>query len=349
MGRLDFKALNNNKLFITGHTGFKGTWLGLLSRELGLETVGFALPPEPDSLYSSLGESSVDESIFSDIRNLDALNDAILKSEATILIHLAAQPLVLQSYDQPLETFETNIMGTANVLEAASNSPSMKSILVITTDKVYRNNNSGEKFVETNPLEGSDPYSASKVGVEAVSTAWRKMNRRGTKPKIIVARAGNVIGGGDLSKDRLIPDLIRGKMNNHPVVIRNSSATRPWQHVLDPLMGYLLYLNSSLSAEVPDALNFGPGERSKSVAEVLEISKQYFALSIKAKDGENIEKKEAVSLDLDSSLAFRSLNWVPRWTQDEAVKKTLDWWVGLLDRDETPLALCKRDITEFLE
>ena len=193
------------------------------------------------------------------------------------IIHLAAQPLVLKSYQDPLETFQTNCMGTANVLKAAFETPSVEIVLVITTDKVYRNDNSGRRFVESDPLEGKDPYSASKVAAEAVCAAWQQISKISGGPKVLVARAGNVIGGGDFAKDRLIPDVIRAVSLGNPIKIRNPLATRPWQHVLDPLIGYLKYMEHGL--ETPNAepsLNFGPLEPSLQVNAVLEIAKEYF-------------------------------------------------------------------------
>ncbi len=342
-----FRGLTGGRLFITGHTGFKGSWLGLLARELGIPTIGFALAPTENSLFRSLQTASVDESIIGDIRNTEELTKAVTSSGATTLVHLAAQPLVLDSYKRPFETFETNVMGTHNVLEVASRTPSIKTILVITTDKVYRNDNLGRRFIEDDPLEGSDPYSSSKVGAEAVTKAWQRINETTRGPKVIVARAGNVIGGGDLSKDRLIPDLIRGSVSGKAVGIRNRDATRPWQHVLDPLMGYLMYLERSLFERVPRALNFGPLENSLSVAELLDISKKYFQVELRF-EPRNEEMKEAIYLDLDSTLAKGSILWSPKWNQETAIEKTFDWWDKVLSKNRSQMEMCKEDIHLYL-
>ena len=347
MEHSQFQGLTRGRLFITGHTGFKGSWLGLLARELGIPTVGFSLTPEEDSLYQSLESSSVDESIIGDVRNKEELTKAVTSSGATVLVHLAAQPLVLESYERPFETFETNVMGTYNVLEAASQTPSIKTILIITTDKVYRNDNHGRRFIEDDALEGSDPYSSSKVGAEAVSRAWQKMNESLQGPKVIVARAGNVIGGGDLSRARLIPDLVRGRVSHKAVGIRNRDATRPWQHVLDPLMGYLMYLERSLFETVPRALNFGPFENSKSVSELLEISKKFFPVELHF-NSRSEKAKEAIYLDLDSSLAKGSIGWSPKWNQEVAIEMTFNWWNKVLSQSESRLEMCKQDIHLYL-
>jgi len=224
-------------IFITGHTGFKGSWLSLLLKQLGIEHFGYSLEAEEDSLYKRANLGKVSKGVVGDIRDLENLSKVIKNVRPSAIIHLAAQPLVLKSYQDPLETFQTNCIGTANVLKAAFESPSVEIVLVITTDKVYRNNNSGRRFVESDPLEGKDPYSASKVAAEAVCGAWQQMSKIAGGPKVLVARAGNVIGGGDFAKDRLIPDAIRALISEQNLLVRSPEATRPWQHVLDPLIG----------------------------------------------------------------------------------------------------------------
>ena len=264
-------------IFITGHTGFKGSWLSLLLNHLGIEHFGYSLEAEEDSLYRRANLERVSSGVVGDIRDLENLSKVIKDVRPSAVIHLAAQPLVLKSYQDPLETFNTNCIGTANVLKAAFETPSVEIVLVITTDKVYRNDNSGRRFVESDPLEGKDPYSASKVAAEAVCAAWQQMSKISGGPKVLVARAGNVIGGGDFAKDRLIPDAIRAITSEQNLLVRSPEATRPWQHVLDPLIGYLKYIESAQSSlSIEPALNFGPLEPSLRVDNVLEIAKEHF-------------------------------------------------------------------------
>jgi CDP-glucose 4,6-dehydratase len=266
---------------------------------------------------------------------------------------MAAQPLVLKSYENPRETFDVNVMGTVNVLDIAFKKDFVKVIIVVTTDKVYRNDNSGRAFIESDPLEGKDPYSASKVGTESVVAAWQQIAKVSGGPKVISVRAGNVIGGGDFAENRIVPDLVRGVMEGKSVEIRNPSSTRPWQHVLDPLWGYLLTLVETLNAKPIKSLNFSPREQSLSVAEVTEVSiASWEAIKVHTHSVElsgiesiHIESKE---LQLDSSLASELLNWRPKFTQQEAIVSTINWWKSLsLEKMSAP-DLIETDIKEFL-
>ena len=253
------KALSGPVL-ITGHTGFKGTWMTLLLEELGIETVGVSLPPTKDSLYGRLERKGAIKEEFVDIRDFKSLGNVVRELNPSAVFHMAAQPLVMESYKTPRETFETNVMGTANLLSAALAVRSIQAISVITTDKVYRNENTGRRFLESDPLAGKDPYSASKVGTEAVVSAWQQIVDVEGGPRIISVRAGNVIGGGDFAENRIIPDLVRGIISGKPVKIRNPRSTRPWQHVLDPLCGYVQSIEYSLSGGKTRQFNFGPIE-----------------------------------------------------------------------------------------
>lgn len=335
----------NGPIFITGHTGFKGSWLSLLLNHLGIEHFGYSLEAEQDSLYKRANLEKVSKGVVGDIRDLENLSKVIKDVRPSAVIHLAAQPLVLKSYQEPLETFQTNCIGTANVLTAALETPSVEIVLVITTDKVYRNNNSGRRFVESDPLEGKDPYSASKVAAEAVCAAWHQISKISGGPKVLVARAGNVIGGGDFAKDRLIPDAIRAIMSEQNLLVRSPEATRPWQHVLDPLIGYIKYIESAQSSlSIEPSLNFGPLEPSLRVDNVLEIAKEHFKERLKVTYKEANQEIESQTLELDPSCAIAKLGWRPQWNQEEAIDRTFMWWAKTLANPTNALGNCLEDI-----
>ena len=339
-------------LLLTGHTGFKGTWMAFLLEHLDVPVIGYSLPPEKDSLFDRAERTGAIPEVFADIRDYETLERFIDEHKPSTIIHMAAQPLVLKSYENPQETFDVNVMGTVNVLDIAFKKDFVKAIIIVTTDKVYRNDNSGRAFIESDPLEGKDPYSASKVGAEAVVSAWQQLTKVSGGPKVVSVRAGNVIGGGDFAENRIIPDLIRGAMSRKPVEIRNPKSTRPWQHVLDPLWGYLLTLVETLNAKPLKSLNFSPREQSLSVAEVVEVSiASWEAIkvqipNVKLSDIESIHV-ESKDLQLDSSLASDLLNWRPIFTQQEAIVSTINWWKSL-SLKKTPAAdLIESDIREF--
>jgi len=332
-------------IFITGHTGFKGSWLSLLLKQLGIDHFGYSLEAEEDSLYKRANLERVSSGVVGDIRDLENLSKVIKDVTPSVIIHLAAQPLVLKAYQEPLETFQTNCIGTADVLKAAFETPSVEIVLVITTDKVYRNNNSGKRFVESDPLEGKDPYSASKVAAEAVCAAWQQMSKISGGPRVLVARAGKKIGGGDFAKDRLIPDAIRAIMSEQNLLVRSPEATRPWQHVLDPLIGYLKYIEfaqSSLSGE--PSLNFGPLEPSLRVDNVLEIAKDHFEEKLKVIYKDTNQEIESQTLELDPSRAIAKLGWRPHWNQEEGIDRTFVWWAKTLANPTSALENCLEDI-----
>jgi len=336
-------------VFVTGDTGFKGSWLSLVLNELGIEHFGYSLQAEENSLYQRARLASVAEGMVGDIRDFKTLSSAIDKVKPSVIIHLAAQALVMNSYQEPLKTFETNCIGTANVLKSAFETPSVKVVLVITTDKVYRNENNKKKFVETDPLGGEDPYSASKVAAEAACAAWQKISDALGGPVVLVARAGNVIGGGDLSMNRLIPDIIRAKMAKHELCLRNPNSTRPWQHVLDPLFGYLRFIEYALRDSAPhNCLNFGPLEKSLSVSEVMEVVGDLIKLEGVKIMEQALQKFEHANLELDSTLALNILNWKPFWNQEQAIKRTFSWWQSVLDLGSDPIDTCREDIEFFI-
>jgi len=335
-------------ILVTGHTGFKGTWLISLLKYLDIDAVGVSLPPIKDSLYERGEFKGLIPEEFGDIRSLSFVKNQIKKFEPAAILHLAAQPLVIQSYVDPIATFEINVMGTANVLKAALEFEKIKGVGVVTTDKVYKNKNLGRRFTEDDALMGDDPYSASKVAAEAVVSAWRKISKVADGPSIVSLRAGNVIGGGDFSEHRLLPDAVRARMGNNELVLRNPLSTRPWQHVLDPLWGYLLALNSIIDGSPQTAFNFGPDEESLSVSQVVAELKKNWKLNTR----ETVESnsiQEAKLLDLDSTLAMRELNWKPIYSQQEAIIKTQQWWDQNLEFKVSEKEICLSQITEFLE
>jgi CDP-glucose 4,6-dehydratase len=336
-------------ILVTGHTGFKGTWLTLLLEFLGLQIAGVSLPPTNNSLYVKINRLGAIEEHFIDIRDSDAVNKYVNRTKPSAILHLAAQPLVIESYNSPKDTFGTNVMGTVNVLEAARNCESVRSIAIITTDKVYKNENQHRKFNENDPLEGHDPYAASKVASEAAAAAWRNISKTFGGPQIIAMRAGNVIGGGDYSENRLIPDLIRAWQKNEVCEIRSPQSTRPWQHVLDPLLGYLYALDRNL--DIPNytpSYNFGPSEPSLTVEEVTAVAQDYFGnnqMQIKVQNSDFFP--ESKFLDLNSQLAQSELNWRPHLSQVGAIKSTFAWWEKVERGDLSALEACRFDINKL--
>ena len=340
-------------LLLTGHTGFKGTWMTFLLEHLDVPVVGYSLPPEKDSLFERAEREGVIPEVFADIRDCETLENFIDDHKPSTIIHMAAQPLVLKSYENPRETFDVNVMGTVNLLDIAFKKDYIKAVIIVTTDKVYRNDNSGRAFVETDPLEGKDPYSASKVGTESVVAAWQQIAKVSGGPKVISVRAGNVIGGGDFAENRIIPDLIRGAISGKPSKIRNPASTRPWQHVLDPLWGYLLTLMKTLNSKSMPNLNFSPREQSLSVANITEIAiSSWGAIEVQADFAKSSDIKESQiessELHLDSSLATSLIGWKPSFTQQEAVVSTIEWWKSFSLKKIPASILIDSDIQEFL-
>jgi CDP-glucose 4,6-dehydratase len=339
-------------ILVTGHTGFKGTWLTLLLEELGVSVAGFALPPLEDSLFTRLGRKNKIEETYGDIRNLTLVKEVFNRIQPSAVVHMAAQPLVIKSYETPIETFDTNVMGTVHVIDTAVRSSSVKGVVAVTTDKVYRNDESGKKFLESDPLSGEDPYSASKVGTESVVKAYQNISTIIGGPPIVVVRSGNVVGGGDLSENRLMPDLIRCLNNKSQISIRNPESTRPWQHVLDPLAGYLLSLERALSDGEHAAYNFGPQGYSLSVKNVTEIALKHWDRSLTFQNVnlvENLQEVESVQLNLDSKKAEENLSWKPCWSQADAIAATVEWWKSTLISKKNPIELCRVEIRHLLE
>jgi CDP-glucose 4,6-dehydratase len=337
-------------VMITGHTGFKGTWLTLLLESQGIEVSGLSLHPEEDSLYSRLERNGKIHENFVDIRDFNSVNSVINSVKPSVIFHMAAQPLVLQSYIDPRGTFETNVMGTANILESVSGLKNRSYVVAITTDKVYENHETGRKFREEDKLQGKDPYSASKVGTESVVAAWKNIWKVNDSHKICSVRAGNVIGGGDFAKDRLIPDIIRGIQDQTAIEIRNPASSRPWQHVLDPLSGYVFAAGALLDEMNLDGVNFGPTEQSLSVRSVIDIAEEDFRGQVKffVSTKQTEQTLESGLLDLDSSLARTKLGWAPKWNQEEAIHLTFSWWKNVLSGVNSATEACNQDIKTLL-
>jgi CDP-glucose 4,6-dehydratase len=334
-------------VLITGHTGFKGTWLTRYLVQNDIEVVGYSLPPKAADLYSQAGLEGAIHEQFADIRNLIDLEAFVKRTKPRAIFHLAAQPLVIESYLEPLNTFETNVIGTANVLEAARNSNSVKAVIVVTTDKVYQNLNTGSKFKESDPLLGADPYSASKVGAENVAIAWRHLSTNGVKSNISIVRSGNVIGGGDLSDNRLLADVLRSHVSGGKLQIRNPKSTRPWQHVLDPLNGYVMAMEKALQTSQGDTFNFGPSEPALEVSEVISVVQEFWKdVEIEIVEPEK-DAHESKLLDLDSNHARTNLLWSPKYSQREAIRETLNWWDQVLEEKRNALDAIDGHLKKF--
>jgi CDP-glucose 4,6-dehydratase len=336
-------------VLITGHTGFKGSWMVELLRSHGVNVVGLSLPPKEDSLYTRLNHPSSFKEYFVDINNLDLLSAAIKEIKPGFIFHLAAQAIVLDAYQQPFDTYRTNVLGTLNLLEAATKTASCRGIQVVTTDKVYFNDNLGKAFVETDALFGLDPYSGSKVGTESVVSGLQKLLRVEHNILIQSVRAGNVIGGGDLAPNRLIPDLIRSYIHGNELIIRNPASTRPWQHVLDPVFGYLESAENMLANGMCEPINFGPTEPSLPVSEVLKLSVEYFPANVIFNSPEIPKFDEACFLEISPRKALLELNWMPIFTQEEAIKYTMVWWQKVLVQGISAIDAINSDIGDALE
>lgn len=350
------KSYSGKKVFITGHTGFKGAWLCLMLLKGGAKVKGYALAPEyENSLFELCNVQSTVESQLADIRDIEKLKQSIISFQPDYIFHLAAQPLVRYSYHHPLETFEVNVMGTANVLEAMRSLEKKCTAVIITTDKVYENEEMGIPFRETDPLGGHDPYSSSKAGAEIVTQSYQRsffpIQELNTHQKsIATARAGNVIGGGDRATDRIIPDLVKSLEQGSILRVRNPQAIRPWQHVLDPLAGYLklgMLLNID-PHKYTGSYNFGPlTDDVLNVRELVEMAlKIWGSGSYETPELKN-QHHEAGNLKLDITKAKQKLNWEPIWSSKTAISKTINWYKKLNEDKQSALQLCEGDFEEF--
>ncbi|MFC5469720.1 CDP-glucose 4,6-dehydratase [Cohnella suwonensis] len=325
----------NKKVLITGHTGFKGSWLSLWLQKWGAEVIGFSLnPPTRPSLFELANVAGGMHSYNGDVRNYDLLKSVVEKHRPEILIHMAAQPLVRHSYRNPIETFEINVMGTVNVLEVVRNTDSVQVIINVTSDKCYENKEWVWGYRETDPMGGYDPYSASKGCAELITSSFRNSffnaSASGDRPRMLASvRAGNVIGGGDWAEDRLVPDMIRAILQREPVLVRNPQAIRPWQHVLDPLYGYLLLAeNLWISGiEFGEGWNFGPSEQDAApVSKLVEKVCALWGGDAKWTLDEKNHPHEANYLKLDCSKARMKLDWKPKLQFDDTIEWVVDWY-----------------------
>ena len=335
---------SDKKVFLTGHTGFKGSWLSLWLQQLGAEVTGYALPPPTNpSLFDVAHVAQGMTSIIGDIRDGATLTNAMRQAAPDIVIHMAAQPLVRRSYVDPVETYSTNVMGTVHLLEAVRQTPSVRAVVNVTTDKCYENKEWVWGYRESEPMGGFDPYSSSKGCAELVTSAYRRSFFQEKEIALASARAGNVIGGGDWAADRLIPDILRAFEKNQPVIIRNPYATRPWQHVLEPLSGYLtlaerLCTDGQACAE---GWNFGPhDDDARPVRWIVEhlASSWGNGATWQLDGGEH--PHEANYLKLDISKAKARLGWQPHWALQAALQASVHWhqqWLAGANMQEVTL------------
>jgi CDP-glucose 4,6-dehydratase len=352
----DSSFYSGRKIFVTGHTGFKGSWLCLWLHRLGADVTGYALdPPTEPNLFDLCGIGNLVRSVVADVRDGDSLKKRMAEAGPEIVIHMAAQPLVRDSYEMPVDTYAVNVMGTVNVLEAARSCGGVKAVVIVTTDKCYENREREWAYRENEPLGGYDPYSSSKACSEIVTAAYRRSFFGGGKfsthgAAIASARAGNVIGGGDWARDRLVPDCVRSLLRGEEIRIRNPHAVRPWQHVLEPLSGYLTLAERLCreGARFGEAWNFGPGEEDARSVEwvVKRICGEWGENARYAVDAGD-HPHEAHFLKLDSTKARTELGWLPRWNLETAIGKTVEWTRGYRDGGDLG-RLCGEQIRDYL-
>ena len=337
------------RVLVTGDSGFKGSWLSLWLNELGAEIHGVSLPPDQrPNLYSLAKVGKISKTHFVDIRQAGQVRKVIGKIKPQMIFHLAAQPIVRVGYSQAKETWETNLTGTIHLLEAARNLPSLKVIVVVTTDKVYRNHEKGASFVESDPLGGSDPYIASKAAADLATASYHQVFFQKMGVGVATARAGNVIGGGDWAKDRIVPDAIRAWRKGKALLVRNPSSIRPWQHVLDSLGGYLilaekLWKNPRLSGPY----NFGPDSSDrKTVRELIQQTKGFSGRGRVVWGSSKRGPAEARVLALNNSKAKKQLGFHPAWGFRQAVERTIDWYASQSKKGDAK-RLCLEDIEAY--
>jgi CDP-glucose 4,6-dehydratase len=353
---IDNKFWKNKKVFITGNTGFKGSWLSIILSDLGANVRGYALKPKEDfDIFNKAKLIDNYETDFKDVTNFLQLNKAVMGFKPDIVFHLAAQPLVRYSYDNPIETYSTNVMGTLNILESIKNVETVKSSIIVTTDKCYKIQDDVFAYKEDDILGGGDPYSSSKACAEILTDSYRrsyKTQLASTSSVISTVRAGNVIGGGDWSEDRLIPDIAKSLISKKKIILRNPGMIRPWQHVLDPLIGYIKLAEKMFihGEDYESSWNFGPN--ISSCINVEEIAKIFLShansnSTIKNLNNSSNYKHETNYLRLDISKVREKLKWKPKWDIDIAVKKTARWYDGF-SSGKNAYDLCLNDINTYL-
>jgi CDP-glucose 4,6-dehydratase len=341
---------SGKRVLLTGHSGFKGAWLSLWLARLGAKVTGVSLPPATSpNLFSLLRLEELVDSRWVDVRDFPKVGAVLREAAPQVVFHMAAQSLVRPGYRDPATTFTTNFNGTLSILENARQSPTVKSVVTITTDKVYRNNDSGRSFREDDPLGGRDPYSASKAAAEMLVSCYRNAFCQPAGIGLAAARAGNVIGGGDWSEDRILPDAVRAWGTGVTLEVRNPEATRPWQHVLEPLCGYLklaekLFHDPAIAGD----FNLGPSPRdTASVRDVVKIAREGFGRGEVAWGVKRDALHEAKALALDNSKAKDILGIAPVWNLQTAVERTMRWYRNQLEGEDARL-LCEQDIEAFL-
>jgi CDP-glucose 4,6-dehydratase len=329
-GKVSPAFWKGKKVFITGHTGFKGSWLSLWLQDMGAIVMGYAL--EPNTTPNLFTKANVAQNMVSeigDITDLNHISESMKAFDPEVLIHMAAQPLVRLSYQEPVLTYATNVMGTVNVLEAARKCTNLRAIVSVTTDKCYENKEWDWGYRENEPMGGHDPYSSSKGCAELVTAAYRKSFFNDSNYAVLAsARAGNVIGGGDWAADRLIPDILRAFEKNEPVIVRNPMSTRPWQHVLEPLSGYLVLAQHLYEerSNVAEGWNFGPSDEDcKPVSWILDKMVSHWGNGASWQLDKNNNPHEAGYLKLDCSKAGMRLNWYPKWNLQYTLESIIKW------------------------
>jgi CDP-glucose 4,6-dehydratase len=354
---MDFKkTFGSKRVFLTGHTGFKGSWMTIWLQMMGATVKGYALKPEKESLFNMIRPKLDIESVIADIRNAEKLKKEILSFKPDFIFHFAAQPLVRESYAKPVETFEVNVMGTINLLESLKFYSKTCICVIATTDKVYQNIEKNYAYKETDKLGGHDPYSASKAATEIAIESFRLSffnpdNFSTHKKSIATGRAGNVIGGGDFAKDRIVPDIFKSLRERKKVSIRNPLAIRPWQHVLEPLNGYLTLAAKMKSNPVKFAssFNFGPLRKDAfSVKDLVKLSMESWKAGSFEIAKEKKKVHEAGLLMLNINKAGKELNWRPVWNGKTAISKTIHWYKKSLSDNQDAFQLCEDDIREYI-
>lgn len=349
------KIFKSKRVFVTGHTGFKGSWLCIWLEMLGATVKGYALKPEKESLYNQIKSGLKIDSVISDIRNYEKLKREIISFQPDFVFHLAAQPLVRESYSIPLETFDVNSMGTAHLLDSLRFLKKKCICVVVTTDKVYSNIEKHYSYKESDKLGGYDPYSASKAAAEIVTQSYRlsyfnPAHFKIHKKAIATGRAGNVIGGGDYAKDRIVPDIFRALSASKTIEVRNPNAVRPWQHVLEPLSGYLTLAGKMWESPVKFATSYNFGPRPNDTFTVLKLVEKAIHSWKGGKYKVAPQKSklhEAGLLKLDIKKAKAELNWQPRWSADKAIQATISWYKD--NKSQGAFKLCERDIIDYLK
>ncbi len=348
---LDKKFWQGKKVLLTGHTGFKGSWLSLWLQSLGANCVGFSLAPHTQPSFFEIAQLNTRMvSIFGDIRNLELLKKIFKRYQPEIVIHMAAQALVRYSYQEPLETYMINVMGSINLFEAARLTNSVKVIANVTSDKCYENNDSKKIFTEEDKLGGGDPYSNSKACSELVTQAYYQSYFKAKNIGMVSMRAGNVIGGGDWAKDRIVPDIINACIKEENLFLRYPSALRPWQHVLEPLSAYLLLTQRLYEQpEYSGPWNFGPDEYdTKAVSWITNYIINYLRSPIKWFLNENESPYESSHLKLDSSKAKANLGWMPCWSIEKCLDKAINWYQAYQENEDM-FEMSLSQINEFMK